>query len=217
MTKFLGFGKTQSASAGSKTTRLFCCLKGSHFSTKICCGFGGIGGRRSTTTLRAGGGNTLPGTSTVVSGIRGGSGGGASRNKRGAGSAGLDGAWRTISGGAGAICRLGSCLTTMSPRLQEADGHVLLVADLVSWLLADYFRVGVIVQLVLVQRNGWQELAVGAALWTGGRQVERVGGGIDAAWLRGQVRLAQCVVVVALVEVEGRVAAAQGVVDYVVD
>ncbi|RNA29954.1 hypothetical protein BpHYR1_054519 [Brachionus plicatilis] len=92
MTKFLGFGNTQSGSALWNTTRLFCCLNGSHFSMKICCGFGGIGGNRSTTTFLAGGGKTLPGTRTVWSGILGGGGGGVSRRINGAGVDGFGGA-----------------------------------------------------------------------------------------------------------------------------
>ncbi|RNA34518.1 hypothetical protein BpHYR1_013438 [Brachionus plicatilis] len=60
---------TQSASAFWKITLRFCFLNGSHFSMKICCGLGGIGGSLSMTTFLAGGGRTLPGTRTSCSPI----------------------------------------------------------------------------------------------------------------------------------------------------
>lgn len=122
MTTFLGSGMQHGGAAGLYTTRWVCWPYGNQRSMKICCGLDGMGGKRSTTTFRAGGGTTLPGTCTNLPGIGHGGGGGASRRTTGGGVLGFGGAWRTTKAGAGATCLCGSCWITMSPAFGGGGG-----------------------------------------------------------------------------------------------
>ena len=65
------------------------------------CGFGGNCGKRSTITLRGGGGMTLPGMTMFLGPIGAGGFGGLSRTITGAGVSGAGGFCVTWSGGAG--------------------------------------------------------------------------------------------------------------------
>ncbi len=78
-------------------------------------GFGGNCGRRSTMTLRGGGGMTLPGMTMFLGPIGIGGFGGRSRTIIGAGLIGSGGFCVMWSGGAAGACTSCSCVMVMSP------------------------------------------------------------------------------------------------------
>ena len=122
MIRFFGFSEHGSGGAFWKMTRLSGLSYGSHLSTTTDCGLAGNIGSFSTTTRRGAGANRLPGM--TISFLHKGMGGhgGNSLITRGSGVHGLNGTWRKMTGGAGAVGMLASCLITRSPGFGAGGG-----------------------------------------------------------------------------------------------